>query len=290
MIIKELNSKVKEDLRKYFEDRDYIVVSVPKDEPIRLYVVKANRTLETVVRLFSPEGEDRDKLGKVVMGTLLLTSLVKHATEQKISLEIKTGEKRYYAEADGKGRVRCFMENAFSETKTLTVVRELGLGKPYTSIVPLVSEDIGESMNFYFYQSEQTPSVVGFVLKEADGKPEYAVGYMIQSMGGAKEEVWEKLRGRTLQIGNDSLAIKKARPEEVAEEILRGFKPMLVGLKEVEYYCPCNEDIARLGAFSIPEEERKEIFETEGMIELTCKFCGRVYRFSEEDLKKGYSE
>jgi len=286
MIIKELNARVKEDLKRYFDERDYIVVSVPKEEPIRLYVVKANRTLETVLRLFQPQGEDREKLFKVVMGALLLTSLVKHATEQKISLEIRTGDKRYYAEADGKGRVRCFMENTISDTQTLTVVRELRMGKPYTSIVPLISEDIGESMNFYFYQSEQTPSVVGFILKDTDGKPEYATGYLLQSMGGAKEEVWAKIKERIIDLERDSLATRKARPEEIAEEILKGFKPMLVGLKEVEYFCPCNEDIARLGAFSVPEEERKEIFETEGIMELTCKFCGRIYRFSEEDLKR----
>jgi len=286
MIIKELNARVKEDLKRYFDERDYIVVSVPKEEPIRLYVVKANRTLETVLRLFQPQGEDREKLFKVVMGALLLTSLVKHATEQKISLEIRTGDKRYYAEADGKGRVRCFMENTISDTQTLTVVRELRMGKPYTSIVPLISEDIGESMNFYFYQSEQTPSVVGFILKDTDGKPEYATGYLLQSMGGAKEEVWAKIKERIIDLERDSLATRKARPEEIAEEILKGFKPMLVGLKEVEYFCPCNEDIARLGAFSVPEEERKEIFETEGIMELTCKFCGRIYRFSEDDLKR----
>ena len=277
MLVKELTQQVKEDLKNYFKERDYIVISVPKEEPIRLYVLKAVNTLKTVRRLFNPEGEDANYLGGVVIGALLLTSLVKHASPQKISLEIRLKERRYYAEADGKGRVRGFFDNAYSENEILTVTREVGLGKPYTSIVPLVSYDIQESINFYFYQSEQTRTIIGIYVDEG-------YGFLVQPLGGYKSTVWEDI-GKNIK--NVELMLKEgARPEDIAEVILRKHKPMLVGLKEVEYYCPCNEEIAKMGVFTLSEEERREILDSEGFIEVVCKFCNRIYRFSEGDLRK----
>ncbi len=278
MLVKELSDEVKEDIKRYFEDRDYIVISVPKEEPIRLYILRAKHTLETAKRLFEPSEEEFEKFGGVIIGTLLLTSLVKHASNQKISLEIRLSDKRYYAEADGKGRVRGFFEPAVIDTETFTVTREIGLGKPYTSIVPLASHDLKESMSYYFYQSEQTPTLVGIYVKSG-------FGFLVQPLGGYKESVWKEIKKNIEKSDIEGITMNGARPEDIAEIILKGQKPMLAGLKEVEYYCPCNEEIAKVGAFTLSEEERREILESEGFIEVVCKFCGRIYRFSEEDLK-----
>ena len=41
MLFKELDERTKGELRSYFEDRDYAVIAVPKEEPVRVYVIKA---------------------------------------------------------------------------------------------------------------------------------------------------------------------------------------------------------------------------------------------------------
>ncbi len=309
MIHRELGEETKKDLRKYFQDRDYMVIAVPKREPARVYVVKATRAVETARRIHNLSLGATVALGRALVGALLLTSLVKHATDQKVLLKIEGNGPigTIYAEADGKGRVRGFVENPqvdlFTKTVngrkkfdvskivgrsgTLTVVKELRMGTPYTSIVPLVSGEIAQDLAYYFTQSEQIPSAVGIgVLIGEDGKVRQAGGFLVQTLGGISDKVVDLLEHRVNQLPPITELMEKGeRPEDVAVRILEGFDPQLIGLKEVEYYCPCDEDVARSSLLLLSENELEEIL-SEGPAQVVCKFCGRVYRFSREDIKK----
>lgn len=309
MIHRELGEETKKDLRKYFQDRDYMVIAVPKMEPARVYVVKATRAVETARRIHNLSLGATVALGRALVGALLLTSLVKHATDQKVLLKIEGNGPigTIYAEADGKGRVRGFVENPqvdlFTKTVngrkkfdvskivgrsgTLTVVKELRMGTPYTSIVPLVSGEIAQDLAYYFTQSEQIPSAVGIgVLIGEDGKVRQAGGFLVQTLGGISDKVVDLLEHRVNQLPPITELMEKGeRPEDVAVRILEGFDPQLIGLKEVEYYCPCDEDVARSSLLLLSENELEEIL-SEGPAQVVCKFCGRVYRFSREDIKK----
>jgi len=51
MLYRDLDQQTKEDLKNYFEERDYAIIAVPKEEPIRVYVIKADRVVETARRV-----------------------------------------------------------------------------------------------------------------------------------------------------------------------------------------------------------------------------------------------
>ena len=307
MILKELEDKTKQDLREYFQDRDYMVVTVPKDEPARVYVVKATRTVETARRIHDLSPGATVALGRAMVGALILTSLIKHATDQKVLIKIDGGGPIgiVVAEADGKGRVRGFVDNPkvplhtkevegvrkvdlskiVGSEGTLTVVKEIGMGTPYTSVVPLVSGEIAKDIAFYFAQSEQIPSAVGIgVLVDKDGSVRHAGGFLIQTFGGISPKVLDLLERRASQLPPVTAIMEEGkRPEDIAAMILEDLKPQLIGLKEVEYYCPCSEDVAKASLLLLSEEEIEEIT-NEGPAEVVCRFCGRVYRFDKKDL------
>lgn len=309
MIHKELSEETKRDLREYFEDRDYMVIAVPKREPARVYVAKATRAVETARRIHDLSPGATVALGRAMVGALLLTSLVKHATDQKVLLKIEGNGPigTIVAEADGKGRVRGFVENPKVDTYTkeaegrkkfdvskivgregtLTVVKELRMGTPYTSIVPLVSGEIAEDLAYYFSQSEQIPSAVGIgVLIGENGEVKQAGGFLVQTLGGISEKVVDLLEHRVRELPPVTELMEQGRrPEDIAVMLLEDLEPQLIGLKEIEYYCPCDEEVARSSLLLLTEEELSDIF-AEGPAEVVCKFCGRVYRFSEEDIKK----
>jgi len=309
MIHKELSEETRRDLKEYFEDRDYMVIAVPKREPARVYVVKATRAVETARRIHNLSPGATVALGRAMIGALLLTSLVKHATDQKVLLKIEGNGPigAIIAEADGKGRVRGFVENPKVDTYTkemegrkkfdvskivgregtLTVVKELRMGTPYTSIVPLVSGEIAEDLAYYFSQSEQIPSAVGIgVLIGESGEVRQAGGFLVQTLGGISEKVVDLLEHRVRELPPVTKLMEEGkRPEDIAVMLLEDLEPQLIGLKEVEYYCPCDEEVARSSLLLLTEEELSDLF-AEGPAEVVCKFCGRVYRFSEEDIKK----
>ena len=227
-----------------------MVISVPKREALRVYTLRADKTLKVVKNLFKLSGWMEETLSKVVLSTALLTSLVKHATPQKVSLEINLKGYRFYSEGDGYGRVRALWEGS-KEEGTLKVVREVGTGKPYLSVVNLISEEVEENLNHYFKQSEQTLTYVKLIYNGERGR-----GILVQSMGGVREESFERIRERVLELKDEPLSL---RPEELSSLILRGEEPLLVGLKEVEYYCPCNEEIAKSSLLMLSDQEVREL-------------------------------
>ncbi len=310
MIRRELTLQTRDDLRRFFEDRDYMVIAVPREEPARLYVVRATRVVETARRIHNLSPLSTAVLGRALIGALLLTSLIKHATDQKILLKIEGGGPAglIVAEADGRGRVRGFIENprlqtlvkekegrrkfdvgrAVGREGTLTVVKELRMGTPYTSVVPLVSGEIAEDIAYYLTQSEQIPSAVGIgVLVGEDGRVRQAGGFLLQTLGGTSDRVIDLLETRTLRMPPLTEMMEQGkRPEDIATDLLEDLDPQLIGLKEIEYHCPCDEEVAKASLSLLSEGEIEDLL-SRGPAEVVCRFCGRVYRFTREDLGKG---
>lgn len=286
MISKDLDHTTRADLQEYFKDRDYMVIAVPKEEPARVYALRASSAVRKAQEIHSLNVDEAVALGKVIVGALLLTSLVKHATEQKILLKVQGIIEGYslIAEADGKGRARGMIEESLYQEPTLTVVRELGMGTPYTSIVPLQGTDMALNISFYLRQSEQLPSAVSIDVVEDEGGNLLAGGFLLQTMGGISRSVLDLLEERAITCAPmKSMLMQAMRPEDIATKLLEGMHPLLVGLKEIEYFCPCSEDIARASLLTLTHEELQELAR-EGLAEVRCRFCGKVYHFSGKDI------
>ena len=274
MLYKELDTQTKKDLKDYFQDRDYMVIAVPRQELIRVYTLRATRTVETARRIHGLDQERAKVLGEALISALLLTSLLKHATNQKVLFKLNLQDSVVVAEADAMGRVRGFVEGGVSRpwVGSLTVVKELRLGVPYTSVVPIVSDSIRDNLAFYFEQSEQTKTILDLSVSVQGDKVLSAWGYLVQVIGESAKDI---------NIDKEGLNWDMARPEDMAIHILKDREPRLIGLKEVEYYCPCNEEIAKTSLLLLEEEELQDLL-SEGPAEVVCKFCGRVYRFTKD--------
>jgi molecular chaperone Hsp33 len=220
MLYRDLNQQTKEELRNYFEERDYAIIAVPKEEPIRVYVIKADRVVETARRVHQLDPSSTLLLGEWLLSALILSSLLKHGSPQKVLLKLSTPEYSLVAEADGMGRVRGFIgKGGQEEEETITVVKELRMGTPYTSIIPAVSKSIKENLLYYFEQSEQIKTALdlGVVLKE-DGSVKHAGAYMIQTMGGTSPKVEELLLKRVRELPPYSQILSLGqRPEDFLE-------------------------------------------------------------------------
>ncbi len=307
---KKIDEQVKEDLKNYFQERDYVVMAVPKEEPLRVWVVKATNTARTAQRIHNLSPMAAAVMGRAIVGAILLSSLIKHGTNQKLGLKIEgDGPIGYvYVEVDGKGRVRGFVKNpnvplftkeVNGKTKldiakavgkgTLSVIKDLGTGKPYVGVVPLVSGEIAEDIAYYLVQSEQIPSAVGIGVKlEQNGEIKVAGGWLVQEMGGTGEKALQVIEEavRKLPPVSDLLEQGK-RPEDIALMIIpEELNPHLLGLKEIEYYCPCNEEVVKSVIAGLPDEEINSIFKENRYLEVSCHFCGRIYRYTKEEVEK----
>ncbi|MEO2152713.1 MAG: Hsp33 family molecular chaperone HslO, partial [Thermococcus sp.] len=257
---KPFSQQVMKDLKDYFRERDYLVMAVPKEEPLRVWVVKATDTVRTAQRIHGLSPMAGAVMGRAIVGAILLSSLIKHGTEQKLALKIEGDGPigMVYVEVDGKGRVRGFVKNPdvplFIKEENgrkkldiakavgngvLSVIKELRTGKPYVGIVPLISGEIAQDIAYYLLQSEQIPSAVGIGVKlDERGEIKVAGGWLVQRMGGTSDKALRIIEEQVKKLKPISELLEEGkRPEEIALMIIPDeLKPHLLGLKEIEYY------------------------------------------------------
>ncbi len=298
---KEITQKVKNDLKDYFKDRDYMVIAVAEEEPLRVYALRATSTVREAQMIHGLSPILATVTGRVLCGALLLSSMIKHATNQKLVLKLETEGpiKSIVAEVDGYGNARCMVNTQPVEDVTkdvdgvkkwdvgkvvgqgrLVVMKDMGMKDPYVGVVPLVSGEIGEDIAYYLWKSEQIPSAVALgVLIGTDGLVEAAGGYLVQPLPGASPKLIEEVERRVKSFPPVSTLLKEGkRPEDIACMLLEGMAPHLLGLKEVKYYCPCNKQIVLELVKDMPFEEP--------YLEITCNYCGKVYRIGKDEVEK----
>ena len=306
-MLKKLDEQVKKDFKEYFGDRDYGVVAVTGEDAIRIFCIRTTN-LTDIARLkhgLSPLSTV--VLGRTMAGAVLLTTLVKHATEQRVLLRIEGDGPAgiVVAEANGKGEVRGFIQNKQLELKskvvngkkkfdvksaigkgTLTVVKDLGLRTPYESSVPIVSGEIAEDIAYYLLKSEQIPSAVSLgVLIGEDGKVQAAGGFLVQPLPGAKDENIAKIEENVKKLPSmTELLTSGKRPEDIIEQVLEGFTVKVLALKELTFKCRCSKETAEQSLFLLSIEDLKKLIE-EGGAEIKCNFCSSVYYFTPQEIE-----
>ncbi len=307
-VLKVLDKQVKEDFKNYFQDRDYGVIAVTKEDAIRGFCVKIKNALEEAKKRHNLSPAATVILGRAMAGALLLTSLLKHATNQRLLLKIDCNgpAKGVVVEADAKGNVRGYILNPNLPTVIkeengqkkfdiksligqgyLTVIKDYGLKNPYESTVPLVSGEIAQDIAYYLAKSEQIPSAVSLGVKvDENGNVISAGGLLIQVLPGAKEETINKIEENVKKLPPISKLFEEGkRPEDILEMAFDGYTTAILALKEISFNCKCNKDIAKSILLSLPKEDLEHLIK-EGEAKVRCHFCGKEYIFSKEELEK----
>ena len=180
----------------------------------------------------------------------------------------------------------------------LRIIKDMGLKEPYVGMSPIDSGEIAQDLAYYFFNSDQTPTVIALGVKLKDEKTvACAGGYMIQLLPGAEEcfigaleEKIQAIRPMTELIMGvmDLKRILKLLYEDMSsednEKLIEEYE--ILEEKEVSYKCNCDKDKFYRGLITLGKKELNEIFETQKFLETECHFCGKKYKFTKEDFKE----
>lgn len=169
----------------------------------------------------------------------------------------------------------------------LYIIKDIGMGKPYSGMTPIVSGEIAEDFTNYFATSEQTPSVIALgVLVDKNGI-RAAGGYKLSLMPDATEEIIEKIEESLKNIEPISKMLDENKTLEEIAKTVTGDENIEV-LEEIhpEYKCNCSKEKCEKGLIAIGKDELETIIKEEEKIEIVCNFCNKKYEFTREDLKK----
>lgn len=179
----------------------------------------------------------------------------------------------------------------------LKIIKDMGLKEPYVGLSEINSGEIAQDIAYYYFNSEQTPTVIalGVKLKDANNV-ECAGGYMVQLLPGAEDEFITALEQKINAIlpitdlisgGMDEKRIVRLLYEDMNsennEKLVEEYT--ILEEKEVKYSCNCNKEKFYKGVITLGKEQLTEIFEENPQLETECHFCGKKYQFGKEELK-----
>ena len=179
----------------------------------------------------------------------------------------------------------------------LYIIKDLGLRDPFSGLVQLQTGEIAEDLAYYFFTSEQIPSVVALGVKlDKDYKVANAGGFILQLLPGADNNFIDKLEEKVKAIrsitelfdgGFDIYRIAKLLYEDMGSEagdLIEDYE--ILEESELSYKCNCSRERYLRGLITLGKQEIENILEEQnGEIEVECHFCMKKYIYTKEDFE-----
>lgn len=281
---------------------DCLVKVTAADKTLRGLAVTTTHLVEQVRVRHKTAPTASAALGRTLTAGLLLGSMLKQ--DETLSLQFLGNGPLggIFVDANARGEARGFVYNPRTHlplrqgkldvggalgTGTLTVIRTQPWGKkPYRSILPIVSGEIGADIAHYLLNSEQIPSAVSLgVFVRPDESIGAAGGFIVQVMPGAADEIISQLEARVAQTRPVSQLVREgATSQEILASVLGDFAPVTIDDMPVRFSCRCNRDRVLDMLAALGKAEVEDLLTTEGAAAVTCEFCGELYTVGRAEL------
>ncbi|MBR9824237.1 MAG: Hsp33 family molecular chaperone [Alphaproteobacteria bacterium] len=162
----------------------------------------------------------------------------------------------------------------------------------YQGVVPLEGETLAACAETYFQQSEQTPTRLRVAVGEewdAQGRRWRAGGALLQAVAGDEtrgsvDEDWEHCRVlfdtlEDSELLDSDLSAGALLYRLFNEDGVRIFEPT-----SLQRRCACDHERLKRIIASFSEDDQAHMVR-DGEVVMTCEYCNRDWRFSEEEVK-----
>jgi molecular chaperone Hsp33 len=282
---------------------DFIVRGITKDGFIKAAAVQSTELVEEARRIHRTLPLATAALGRTLTAASLMGDELKEE-DGSVTLQVRGDGPlgAITAVSDSEGNVRGYLQNpaVYLPLKTngkldvgggvgqgvLTVIKDIGAKEPFSGKVELLSGEIAEDVAYYYYASEQIPTVCALgVLVDTDQHVKQAGGYIIQLMPGAPDGLVSILEARVQETPSMTTMMEQGMTaEEVLQYMLDGMRFEELYKHDVKYECKCSRQKVEQAVLSIGREELKRLYEEEETVKVTCQFCDKEYVFTKEEI------
>lgn len=284
-------------------EQDILWRVVSADNCFRGLVAVTTRTVTEICAKQQTDLTATVALGRLLTGGALMGGLLKG--NQRLSLVVEgngpIGKWRWRPTPRGNCAVpsvipwpacpprndRFDVAGAVGRAGFLTVTKDLGLKKPYQSMVQLQTSEIGEDLAWYLSNSEQAPSCLGLGVEfDHAGTIAAAGGFLIQTL---PPELPERIDPLIRRIKNlpaiTSLLREKKPPLEILSRIFESDSFPVCESVQLRFFCPCSRAQIEGMLIGLGASELISLAEQQSTTSVRCEYCRSEYLFSAAELR-----
>lgn len=269
---------------------DYIFRGLGRNKKVRIFGIDACESIASICKKHETLPLTTIAFARFLLAGAVIGSLEKGNVGVTMQINSDGPIKSMFIQASSDGYIRGYVsnpngdleldensysiENVVGQNGILSVTKVNEEGVDFTSDVILMKSDISQDIAYYFFASEQIPTIIDLhVTLDENGVVNCAKGYLIQLITGYEEEDVVFLENLNLEkIVNLEENIKNMFPDfEKLEEI------------KVKDFCDCSKNKFEGGLATLNDFDLKELTSEEN-IEVVCQFCKSKYHFSKEDI------
>ncbi len=281
---------------------DHLIRVVSPDGLFRAAAAVTTDLVRTVCEKQQTDLTATVALGRLLTGGALLGCLLKGNQRLALVVEGNGPLKKLSVEADAGGNIRGTIRNpiaglppledrfdvagAIGKAGFLHVWKDLGLKKPYQSMVQLQSSEIAEDLAWYLTSSEQVPSSIGLGVElDQAGDVAVAGGFLVQSLPPGDPQQIEALSERIAALPPTTTLLRQGlTPKEILIRIFGSSDFHIEQKTALQFHCPCSREQIEEMLIGLGREELLALQRQEEPAEVVCEYCRTVYRFDSDQL------
>ena len=287
-----------------------VMTAIDGSGSFRVYLTDSTQLVRKAAQIHHTTPLATAGLGRVLTAAGLMGLMLK-GEKDKLTLIFKGSgpARQILATADGSGNVKGYIANpdadlplkengkldvsgAVGTDGLLYVMRDTGGAEPYVGCTPIVSGEIAEDITSYYAVSEQTPTVCALgVLVNPDLTVRAAGGFLVQLLPFCPEEVISQVERNVAAMDSMTAMLDGGMTvEEICGRLLRGFEYDVVDTYTPEYRCTCSRQRVERAFSAMGPQELRELPDAQGRVEVTCRFCDKIYRFTADEMERMAAE
>lgn len=280
-------------------NKDYLIKGLICENRARVFLINSTDALNEAIRRHDTFPSASSVLGKIMTISLLMGANLKGEEALTVKYNCNGPIGNIIADADAHGNVRAYVDHphvnfvnnkgGLNEEMTLgyegflDVIKDLKLKDMFTSTIPATG-NIANDFSAYFFQSEQTPSLI--ILSsviDVDNLAKINGGILIQLMPGYTDEDVNYITKVAEGIKSPSKLFESSL-EEIATSLFKDIE--IIDDRDIQFHCGCSKEKFINGLYTLPIADLEDIINKEEKIVTTCHYCHEEYVIEKDIIAK----